>query len=83
MGDVKEIKLTYEDGTEVIVAKGFFANITEAENDEIEVTFSFINISGSEIGTIVGAVYQLGEKLGMCDGSENDKDDDSPMFGRW
>ena len=63
---IKSITLTYEDESKRIINKGFIANIGEPDVDGgIGITFSFANISGVELQTIVEAVVKLGFNLGM------------------
>ncbi|MEA5084372.1 MAG: hypothetical protein VB018_09480 [Lachnospiraceae bacterium] len=62
--NVAKITLTYEDGTDKVIDKGFVAQFN-GEGDQLTMTFDMAGIKGEDLRLIVVGVMQLGMKLGF------------------
>lgn len=69
---IKKITLHFDDGSERTINKGFICGFVQ---DEIEGTVQsnmhLVNVSGSELETVVLLVLELASKLGMFNGEED------------
>ncbi len=62
---VKNITLTYEDGSTEVIEKGFVARFIEHEDGEATASFDLVSMGGKDLYMIVSAMLQLGDKLGF------------------
>lgn len=63
---IAKITIEYDNGDKEEIAKGFFANISEKdEDDNVSVGFNMCNISGEEVYLIIHSMIELGHRLGM------------------
>lgn len=60
----EEIIVKYNDGTSKAVEKGLVFFIAETE-ETAHITAEMLNMSGQDLGTVVMAAIDLGNKLGM------------------
>ncbi|WMI81929.1 hypothetical protein [Anaerotignum sp. MB30-C6] len=61
---VKNITLTYDDGTTEIVAKGLVTRFIEHDDGETTASFDMVSIAGKDLYMVVTAMLQLGYKIG-------------------
>lgn len=66
---LKKITLEYEDGEIQEVSKGFIVGFQYCKNsntgeDEVNMTYNLVNISGSELKNVVSSVLMLADNLG-------------------
>ena len=68
-----KITVTYDDGSTKDLEKGLVWSLTDKPEDEqVEVTAEMVAMSGKDLYTVVGAAVELGMRLGMFNGSEDD-----------
>lgn len=66
--DVKNFVVNYTDGSQRIIEKGFFCEITKVP-ETANLTFIMADCAGSDIEMIVKGCIELGFKLGILLGS--------------
>lgn len=73
---VEKITLTYSDRTTKDIDKGLVFRIKEnPEEDTAEITADMVGMSGKDLFTVVQAAVELGVRLGMFNGSEDENDE--------
>lgn len=73
---VEKITLTYRDGTAKDIDKGLVFRIKEnPEKGTTEITADMVGISGKDLFTVVQAAIELGVRLGMFNGLEDEHDE--------
>lgn len=73
---VEKITLTYSDGTIKDIDKGLVFRVKEnPEKDTAEITADMVGMSGKDLFTVVQAAVELGIRLGMFNGSEDENDE--------
>ena len=71
--DIEKIIVKYDDGTEKKINKGVIITLNKNENqDEEKMTFEFADIKRNELANILYGVIQMGNKIGLFDGGEDD-----------
>lgn len=68
---VKNITLTYEDGSTEVVEKGLVLSFTEHEDGNVTAGFNMLSITGKDLYMVVMAMMQLGDKMGFFDKEED------------
>lgn len=75
---VTKITLTYDDGSQREISKGFIAGVTRNELEGTDnITFNFVGISGSDVESIVYGVLEFAKRIGMFGDSEDTDDEES------
>lgn len=72
--DIENFVVNYTDGTQRVIDKGFFCEINEGE--ETTLSFLMAQCSGKDIATIVYGCVELGYKMGLFRGQDNNEDDE-------
>ena len=73
--DIEKIIVKYDDGTEKKINKGVIITLNKNENqDEEKMTFEFADIKRNELANILYGVIQMGNKIGLFDGGEDDEE---------
>lgn len=68
-----KITVAYDDGSTQDLDKGLVFRLTEKpEAEQVEITAEMVSMSGKDLYTVVGAAVELGVKLGMFNGLEDD-----------
>lgn len=70
--DIENFIVNYSDGTQKVVDKGFFCEITE-EDEEAHLEFFMAHCSGRDLETIILGCVHLGAKLGMFENKKERK----------
>jgi hypothetical protein len=71
--DVEKIVIKYADGTEKEITKGAVINMTpNEETDEVTMNFEFVDFKGTDLTNMVYGVVEMGTRMGMFDGSEDE-----------
>ena len=75
---VKKITLEYEDGSVEELEKGLVWHFEpQDDGDTVRITAEMLNLTGSDLYTVVGAAIEMGQKLGMFKGLEDTADEES------
>ena len=69
---VKNITLTYDDGSTEVVEKGLVARFIEHNDGDSTAQFDLVSIAGKDLYMVIMAMLQLGDKMGFFNGSGND-----------
>lgn len=74
---VSKITLTYNDGTQREISKGFIGAVCRngLEGTD-EITFNLVKIGGEELQTIVLAIIEFARKTGLLDGYLEGEEDE-------
>ena len=73
--DIEKIIVKYDDGTEKEISKGVIITLNKNENqDEEKMTFEFADIKRNELANILYGVIQMGNKIGLFGGGDEDED---------
>ncbi len=70
--EVKNIILSYDDGSTEVIEKGFVARFIEHEDGEATASFDLVSMGCKDLYVIVSAMLQLGDKLGFFNKKEDD-----------
>ncbi len=65
---VKDITLTYDDGTTEVIEKGLVTRFIEHDDGEVTASFDMVSISGKDLYMVVTAILQLGDRIGYFKG---------------
>ncbi len=68
---VRNITLTYEDGSTEVVEKGLVLSFTEHEGGNVKARFNMLSITGKDLYMVVMAMMQLGDKMGFFNKEED------------
>lgn len=68
---VRNITLTYEDGSTEVVEKGLVLSFTEHEDGNVKARFNMLSITGKDLYMVVMAMMQLGDKMGFFNKEED------------
>lgn len=72
--DIERIIVKYDDGTEKEISKGVIITLNKNENqDEEKMTFEFADIKRNELANILYGVIQMGNKIGLFGGGDEDE----------
>ena len=70
-----KITVTYDDGSTKDLEKGLVWSLTDKPGTgQVEVTAEMVAVSGKDLYTVVEAAVELGMRLGMFRGLEDDDD---------
>lgn len=70
---VEKIIVKYEDGTESEILKGVVITDSDNEDESRNLVFEFVNTTGEGLANIIFGVVELGTKMGLFDGLEEDE----------
>ena len=70
---VEKIIVKYEDGTESEILKGVVITDNVNEDESHHLVFEFVNTTGEGLANIILGVVELGTKMGLFDGLEEDE----------
>ncbi|WMI80918.1 hypothetical protein [Anaerotignum sp. MB30-C6] len=65
---VKDITLTYDDGTTEVIEKGLVTRFTERDGENVTAEFDMVSIDGKDLYMVVMAMLRLGERMGFFKG---------------
>lgn len=72
--DIERIIVKYDNGTEKEISKGVIITLNKNENqDEEKMTFEFADIKRNELANILYGVIQMGNKIGLFGGGDEDE----------
>lgn len=75
---VEKITLTYDDGSQREISKGFIADVTKNKLEGSDnITFNLVGISDSDLELIVYGVLEFAKKIGMFGDTEDADDEES------
>lgn len=69
---VKNITLTYDDGSTEVIEKGLVARFIEHDRGGATASFDLVSIGGKDLYMVVMAMLQLGDKMGFFNGIVRD-----------
>lgn len=73
---VEKITLTYDDGTQREISKGFIGAVSRNEFEGTDtLTFYLVDISGEEVETLILGILEFARKIGMFGDLEDMEDE--------
>ncbi len=73
---VEKITLTYDDGTQREISKGFIGAVSRNELEGTDtLTFNLVHISSEEVETLILGIMEFARKIGMFGDLEDMEDE--------